>query len=356
MPNKKHIVVLGAGIIGTTTAYYLAEHGYDVTVVECRNGVAQETSFANGAQLCYSCIQPLDNPELTAIRNDLFQNAAIEFNLLQQKIHDDFSYNPGGVLQLFFDSQAFEDTKDLANYKRQHGIDLTILSAAECINQQYSLQNSSNIHGGIFMHNDGIGDAFAFTKIIATSCQRLGVRFLFDKEINKIDILNDSFNANAYVVCLGAHSKEFLDPLDISLDIKYIKGYSISIKLDSNDEVPEIGIADPVNDIFYARLGDYLRVAGIKEEENNTELNERQTAVLMNAANNLFPLLKVFDKERKGQITKWACVRPSSVTKIPFISSTKYSNVFLNTGHGGYGWTLAAVSAKRIMEVIRNAI
>jgi D-amino-acid dehydrogenase len=137
--------------------------------------------------------------------------------------------------------------------------------------------------------------------------------------------------------------------------MKFIKGYSISITLDAEDKVPDVGIADPANEIFYAKLGTHFRVAGLTEEVGmDISINPDKIAILLNAVNDIFPQLNVFAKDRAAKVHKWACLRPSSATRTPFISATKYKNLFINTGHGGYGWTLAPASAKYLTELLMN--
>jgi D-amino-acid dehydrogenase len=228
--NKK-IIILGAGIIGVTSAYYLAEQGYDVTVIERHADVAQESSYANGAQLCYSCIYPLYSnsifsaflfalkklqlhshilsnlapmqslqsylidksldKELSSYRNNLFKDSAIEFNKLIQKLHMSFPFEGSGVLQIFFSQTELDNAKNMAKYKAQNGITFSILSHEECIKLQPSLKFSNKkIQGGILMHHDGIGDAHLFTKELAKICQNIGVKFLYNTEVKKLMLEN----------------------------------------------------------------------------------------------------------------------------------------------------------------------
>jgi len=406
--NNK-IIVLGGGIIGVTSAYYLAESGYDVTVVEQQDDVAQASSFANGAQLCYSCIYPLChqsiyaalwtrlstlqlsswaflnsrfiqrienylfekalNRELTAYRNKLFKQSALEFNALVKKLNLSFPYQTTGVLQLFFTEMDFIRAKKSAIYKVQHGVQLEILSPQECLHQEPSLRfNQQDLRGGILMQHDGIGDAHLFTKALAQACCELGVKFLLNTEVEKFTFAGNhinglitkhkqSLNADAFVVCLGVNSQPLLAQLAIDLDINVIKGYSISIDLEDSDELPTIGIADPSHEIFYARLANSFRVAGLTELAGmDTTLKPEKIEILLDAVNNLFPNLQVKAKERAGMVHKWACLRPSSVTKTPLIMRSKFNNLFINTGHGGYGWTLAPASGKLLAELVKNTI
>jgi len=406
--SNKKIIVLGGGVIGVTSAYYLAEKGYDVTVIEQDNDLAKATSFANGAQLCYSCIYPLYpksvfstllhfiqdlqlnysflnsplfkklenylaskalNQELTEYRNNLFKESSIELRALVQKWNLQFSYQNDGVLQLFFNKKKFKQAQEDAEYKTKNGIKLTILSPAECLQREPTLQfTKKDIKGGILMEQDGTGDTYLFTKALAEVCKKLGVKFSLNTEIKEIRFDKSKITslvtkdgeilaADGYVVSLAAQSKSLLEPLKIDLPLEPVKGYSITIELEEQDELPLTGIADPANGIFYARLGNSLRVAGLIEHAGmDVSLNPKKIQLLIKHADNLFPKLKIKEKDHAGKIHQWACLRPSSTTMVPLIVTSKYDNLFINTGQGGYGWTLAPASGKLLAELVEMKI
>lgn len=404
--TKKHLIVVGGGVIGITSAYYLAKAGYKVSVIEQNNDVALESSFANGSHLGYSCIYPvryrthlmttiqtistlesmhftdlqniLDhynksqckkiiNTRLTDIRNKLFVNAKAEFQKIVQEIQNQyFPHQLTGILQLFFDQDSFNKAIKNVSYKDKCGCDLKVLAnALECIDVEPSLANSQKkIVGGILANGDGTGDAFLFTKILADKCKALGVDFLFNTEVTKmksegnlitsiITQYDEEITADGYIISLGNSTNNLLNSLNTSLPMIPVKGYSLSIRLEDHDVVPDLGIADEHNKIFYAKLGNSFRVAGLSDPNylDNT-INFDKINQLITTTELLLPKLNLQHKIKSQMVEQLSCLRPSSLLQIPFISKFKYNNLFLNTGHGGYGWTLAPISAKLLTDIV----
>jgi D-amino-acid dehydrogenase len=404
--TKKHLIIVGGGVIGITSAYYLAKAGYKVSVIEQNNDVALESSFANGSHLGYSCIYPvryrthlikttqaisnlesmpftdlqniLDyynksqckkiiNTRLTDIRNHLFVNAKTEFQKIVQEIQNQYShYQLTGILQLFFDQDSFNKAIKNIAYKHKFGCDLKVLAnALECIAIDPSLANSQKkIVGGILANGDGTGDAFLFTKILAEKCKALGVEFLFNTKITElksegnlitsiITQYDKELTADAYIISLGNNTNNILKSLNTSLPMVPVKGYSLSIRLEDHDVVPNLGIADEHNKIFYSKLGNSFRVAGLSDPQYlDNSINPDKINQLITATEFLFPNLNLQHKIKSQMVEQISCLRPSSLLQIPFISKFKYNNLFVNTGHGGYGWTLAPISAKLITDIV----
>lgn len=404
--TKKHLIIVGGGVIGITSAYYLAKAGYKVSVIEQHDDVALESSFANGSHLGYSCIYPvryrthlvtttqtisnlesmpftdlqniLDNynksqckkiinNRLTDIRNNLFVNAKTEFQKTVQELHNKyFPHQLTGILQLFFDQDSFNKAIKNVAYKHKFGCDLKVLaSALECIAIEPSLANyQKKIVGGILANGDGTGDAFLFTKIIADQCKALGVEFLFDTKITKmksegnritsiITQYDKEITADAYIISLGNNTNEILKSINTSLPMVPVKGYSLSIRLENHDVVPNLGIADEHNKIFYSKLGNSFRVAGLSDPNYmDNSISSDKINQLITATELLFPKLNLQHKIKSQMVEQLSCLRPSSLLQIPFISKFKYNNLFLNTGHGGYGWTLAPISAKILTDIV----
>lgn len=403
------VVVLGAGVMGVTTAYFLAKNGHEVTVIDRGDGCARECSFANGGQLSYSHAEPWANP--TVIQNLIkwvgkedaplvlrlqsdynFWKWGIKFLLAstQKKSHDttrkilrlslysqkvlhalhqdhpvSFNYTKRGILHIFRNQQSLDREIKQAQFQKEFGCDSNILNREECMTLEPALrQGNQPLVGGVFFPGDEGGDAHIFTDKLAKICEtELGVKFLYNTEITTIVAENDkvtavhtnkgTYTADSYVMALGASSPLYSKKIGISLPIYPMKGYSISIPVVDEEVCPNVGITDQTYKVVYTRLGDVIRVAGTAEFAGyNYDVSKRRIALILEATKHLFPSLVT--EKNSSSVTEWACLRPSTPTGIPLIGKTYYSNLFLNTGHGTLGWTLACGSARIIADIIEG--
>ena len=400
------IVVLGGGVIGVTSAWYLSESGHEVTVVERRPAPAMETSFANGGQISAGHAEPWAKP--TAIpqilrwlgREDapmLFRPrldwAQWEWGLrfLMECIPGRFerscrtlaglaSYSRAclralrdttgirydelsrGILHFCTEQREFEALAVHAEMMRAYGIRREIKSAADCVAIEPALENSNPaVAGGAFAPEDESGDAHKFTVQLARLCEQKGVRFVTDASIERIAASGDRVEAvhveqgakiagEAFVVCLGSYSPLLLAPLGIRIPVYPLKGYSVTLPLSGTQSAvaPTVSLTDEARKIVISRLGNRLRAAGTAELAGyDTGVNESRCAAIARRIAELFPgLAGVAPSER------WAGLRPATPDNVPLIGRTRLSNLFLNTGHGTLGWTLACGSGRALADVV----
>lgn len=400
------IAVLGAGVIGITTAYYLHKLGYEVTVIERNSESASECSHANGGQLSYSHAEPWanptalrkipkwlickDSPLVFAPRLDLpMWRWAISFlmhcnkntckntttHTLRLALHSrdcfaaaikdtaiDFSYLEKGTVHVFRNEQALEANIAQAEFQKTMGCDYEVLnSRKDCEAKEPALKYSpANIIGGIYFPMDATGDVHKFTENLSLWLKDRGVTFLYGESVKAIDsnsteitgFVTDTgvITADKYVIASGAPSPKLLQKIGINVPIYPMKGYSLSIEVKDESKAPISGVTDQYNKIVYSRLGNILRVAGTAEFAGyNDHTVPARLDTLRRMTKQLFP--------ESGDInaaSEWACLRPSTPEGTPIIGRTKYNNFYLNIGHGTLGWTLSCGSASILTNIIHN--
>lgn len=402
------MVVLGAGVIGTASAWYLARAGHEVMVVDRQPEAALETSFANGGQISVSHAEPWANPTaplkilqwlgredaplLFRLRPDpaqwlwglrfLFEclpgrtrsNTEAAFALalysreqLAQLRRDTgirYDSQTRGILHLYEEKREFERAKRQTEQLRSRGLDAEIKTPQECLGIEPALGNSTvRIAGGVYAASDESGDAQLFTRNLVELCRAQGVSFRFNVSVRQLEVargaiervviddeegIEESLRADAYVVALGSYSPLLLGGIGLSVPVYPVKGYSITVPLDPGDEAPQVSLTDHARKIVISRLGDRLRVAGTAEMNGyDTEINEFRCAALVKRCFEWFP--KAGNPER-AQF--WTGLRPATPSNLPLIGRSKYSNLYLNTGHGTLGWTLACGSARALADIM----
>ncbi|MCD6034889.1 MAG: dadA [Rickettsiales bacterium] len=400
------ILVLGSGVIGVTTAYYLAKAGHEVTVVERNSESAQETSFANGGQLSYSHAEPWAHPvvwkklpkwlldknsplsftdpfslkswmwaaqflaqctheknrmgTLNVLRLALYSRQCMDNLLSETGI--DFHYQDKGILHIFEKERELAGAIQEAEFKKSLGCDYTVLSAAECIAREPAFRGKTaeRLAGGIIFPIDKTGDVCLFTQGLAMAAERTHTKVTFKyntaiygltHEGDKITgvVTNDGvLQADAYVVALGSYSPLVLQSAGINVPIYPLKGYSISIPVDDHKDAPSIGITDQARKIVYSRLGNILRIAGTAElAGHNPKVRQSRINSIIQAVKETFPDAGDFSK-----LTSWACLRSSTPDGAPVLGESRYDNLFFNTGQGSLGWTLACGSSKIVADLI----
>jgi D-amino-acid dehydrogenase len=398
------VVVLGAGIIGVTTAWTLSAAGHDVVVIDRHDSAAQETSFANGGQLSVSHAAPWANPAaplkilqsigredaplLWRMRADptqwqwgarflleclphraqknvrsllalgLYSQAAL--TALHQEISFDFHYLQRGILHFFTDHSEFTQARLLLKGSSQHGANLQTMSAAECLAIEPALHQSIYpVVGGIYAPDDGSGDARLFCEELTQACLRRGVKLMFGVAVNGLARQNGKINsvllekgepvqADAFVVALGCQSLQLLRTVGLSFPIYPLKGYSASIEIPSGTLAPCVSLTDERHKLVFSRLGNTLRVAGTAEFNGyDTHLNRERCDALVRRTRQIFPDLSKLD-----DIQFWTGLRPATPSNVPFVGATEISNLWVNSGHGTLGWTLACGSAKLLAQLI----
>lgn len=397
------IIVLGAGIIGVTTAYFLSSAGHQVFVIDKAKSPGLATSFANGGQLSYSYTDSLANPALAVqllkllkgqepafdmkwsinlfswglrfLRNCTKGRAAFNTeNILRlamysrEMIHQilalhsiEFNYQQNGKLHIYSSEQTFNKALQYVELKNSWGCQQQILSSQACLAKEPTLEHfAAKMVGGIFSPKDESGDCYLFTRVLADLCAKFNnVQFLYDTEItglevkkgriSRVKMADDSYYADAFVVCLGAESPLLCRTIGIKLPIYPLKGYSLTIP--ATTTAPTINITDTYHKMIYSTLGDKLRIAGLLEMCGyDTSINEARLKNMIQTAQTLFP-----DAGDYRQITPWVGLRAGTPDSAPILGWTCYPNLYLNTGHTMLGWTLAAGSAAVIADIINDS-
>ena len=400
-------LVLGARVVGVSTAYFLARAGHQVTVIDRQSQAGQETSFANGGQLSAGQSIPWANPHtVTLLLKWLGRaDAPLVFNPWQAegplwrwgmsflrnctpgrsrangernlrlalytrqmiaRINADtgiqYDYNPRGILQVFRNKRDLEGAKRAAGWYGEHGCHIEAKSAVECLDIEPALESArGEICGGVYSPDDACGDAQMFTAALAEVCAAMGVRFQYETSILRLSVMNDKisgvmtnrgmFTANNYVVALGSYSTALLAPLGIKLPIYPAKGYSVTLPLDGSNRAPAMSITDEANKLVYSRLGNRLRIAGTAEFVGyDASVTPLRVDAVLNATMKMFPGC---GDPAKAKL--WAGLRPLTPDCVPIIGRTPVKNLFLNTGHGTLGWTLGAGSGRVAADIISGA-
>lgn len=397
------ICVLGGGVVGVTTAFMLARCGYEVTILDKNAGVGLETSFANGGQLSYSYVAPLANKAVLGqlpgwlIRSDsplrfvpgfdaaqwcwcmafllacnsrrslqstaeLLELGAYSRAELHRLIESEsigFDFRRNGKLVIYRDAHEWDEARQQIEYQASHGSSQQILSSNECVEREPTLVDlGSKILGGIFTESEDVGDCYKFTTALARIGQeRYGLKIHsgvdvtgFRIEKNKVRAVISKIGeieAEDFVVALGNGSRPLLRQLGLGLPLYPIKGYSLTLPIEPYHTPPSISITDLHYKIVYARLGEYVRVAGMADLGKVRA--EPRMALLAQQAQATFPNAADYTR-----IKTWCGARPTTPDSKPIISATKYKNLWLNTGHGSLGFTFACASASLVLALINH--
>ena len=417
-----HVMVLGAGVTGVTTAWFLRRAGFDVSVVDRQDAAGQETSFANGGQISVSHPEPWANPAAPFValrwmgrpdaplrlrlRADAAQwlwmaaflreclpwrtrrnTAAIAalaieslaaLRHLREEAHiaDAYDAQTRGILHLFFDAAQFARAQHRVAELAPFGIELRPCRAAQCAEIEPALAASlPHLAGGLYAPNDESGDAMRFSQALARVLADDGVRFHYGTDIERLNVDGermtgieirraaeegesgrktgrDSLSAEAYVVCLGSHSRALLRPLGEHLPIFPLKGYSITAPVLDAARAPQVSLIDESRRIVCARLGERLRIAGTAELNGygcDCDIDPARVATMQAWAATRLP--GAIDPAR---VTPWAGLRPTMPGGVPVIGRGRYANLWYNTGHGTLGWTLACGSASALAALMRG--
>ena len=401
------VLVLGAGVVGTTSAWYLARAGHQVTVVDRQPVPGNETSFANGGQISVSHAEPWANwhmlprvfkwlgredaPLLWRWRADPAQLswglrflaeclpgrtrrniAAIvalalysrrQLQALRRELDLHYDQLERGILHIYTEAGEFAHATGTAGVMREFGLDRRSVDADECIAIEPALSDVRHLLvGGDYTASDESGDAHQFTRALAERAQQAGVKFRLDSTVDRINTENgkvsgvmvsdakgsEELTADAYVVALGSYSPLLLKPLGIDLPVYPAKGYSATLNLADDAHAPSVSLTDDERKIVFSRLGNRLRIAGTAEFNGyNLDINAERCAALMARTRTLFPRLATL-----GEPEFWTGLRPVTPSSLPFIGRTPFSNLWLNTGHGTLGWTLSCGSGAALADLI----
>jgi len=402
------VLVLGAGVVGTASAWFLRERGHDVTVLERQASAAMETSFANGGQVAVSHVEPWANPQaplqilkwlgrpdaplLFRPRADLAQwlwgaqflleclPSRTRRNMLQILAMSKYSvavlrdlraatglrYDDlqSGILHLYTDREGFHAAVEAAELVRSYGIAREVKTPDECVTIEPALGRRREwIVGATYTATDESGDARKFTEGLAALAAERGVAMRYGVNIESlavaegkvcgVRIVNEAnrkevLAADAYVVCLASYTPPVLAPIGISVRVYPAKGYSATFRVLDSQAALKGSMTDDAKKIVFTRMGDRMRVAGTAELSGyGLELSAVRCEALTRRARDWFG-----DSIDTSRPDYWAGLRPATPSNVPLIGVTRYPNLFLNTGHGTLGWTMAAGSGKAIADIV----
>ncbi|WP_414475653.1 D-amino acid dehydrogenase [Microvirga sp. M2] len=407
-----HVVIIGAGVTGVTTAYALLERGYSVTVIERQRYAAMETSFANGGQLSASNAEVWNHGStvLKGIKWMLKTDAPLLLNPLpswhkyswlaefvsniahyrrntvdttrlaisareylfaiaeREKI--DFDHVRRGILHIYWDKPSFEHALKVNSLLSEGGLDRRPVTAAEVKSIEPALHG--DFYGGFHTPSDSTGDIHKFTSGLARACQRRGVRFIYDAAVEDIarnetysigyslgspsdggDTSRRTIEADVVVICAGAASRNFAGMLGDRVNIYPVKGYSITVHLDDEQSqrgAPWVSLLDDRAKIVTSRLGNgRFRVAGTAEFNGmNRDIRDDRVKPLVEWTRMLFPAVGT------SRVVPWAGLRPMMPNMMPRVGKGRLPGVFYNTGHGHLGWTLSAATAQMVAQCIEQ--
>lgn len=406
-----HIIVIGAGVTGVTTAYELLNRGHTVTVVEKHRYPAMETSFANGGQLSASNAEVWNSwgTILKGIRYMLQADAPLLMNprpswhkyswltefcgqiahyrantiettrmaiaarqalfAIAETEQIDFDLKRRGILHLYHDKNAFDKAARSNTILREGGLDRYAVTPREMRAIEPAVHG--DYHGGFFTPSDSTGDIHKFTRGLAMACERKGATFRFDASVESVAIaadavsirlgfaqnapLHETIRADGVVVCAGVASRRIAQMVGDRINIYPVKGYSITVNLDdalSQAAAPVVSLLDEDAKIVTSRLGkDRFRVAGTAEFNGvNRDIRSDRIAPLVRWSHTLFPDMAT------NAIIPWVGLRPMTPSMLPRVGRSKRERVFYNTGHGHLGWTLSAATAQVAAEQVTDQL
>jgi len=402
-----HVLVLGAGVVGVTTAWYLQAQGLQVTVVDRQSLSGLETSYANGGQISVSHAEPWANPSaplkvlkwllqpdaplLFRPRLDPYQwrwalsfltqctSAKAAHNIrqmvnlgtysrgklraLRNEAGLEYDHLEKGILHFYINLQEFDAALEPARIMREHGCDRQVVDADRAVALEPALKSIRHrIAGATYTSEDESGDARKFTQALAARCAEAGVEFLYGTEVLGFDKSGDRIlgiqtlqggkhqilRADSYVLSLGSFSAVLARKLGLFLNIYPAKGYSVTVPVKNEEAAFNVSLTDDEYKLVYSRLGDRIRVAGTAELNGYTrDLNYTRCRSIVRRAAEIMPEAGDWD-----QAEFWTGLRPATPSNVPYIGKSHFTNLYLNTGHGTLGWTHSCGSAAALADIV----
>ena len=397
----QQVIVIGGGVIGLTSAWWLLEAGFGVTLLERAPAVGSGASYRNGGQLSYRYVAPLADagvplkalqwmlqpdgplrfkPEadlrqwrwlaqfLAHCRADINRQSTVKLLELGELSRvgmaqlepvlskAEFAWREAGKLVVYRSRKSF----DAAVARPDSGDARLVLSAAECVAREPALAAAEGaLAGGIFDRGEAVADCHAFCEALAARL-RAHPRFggivhaeahafvCAGGKLRGLDTSTGMIVADAFVLAAGIQSRTLAASADIYLPLYPIKGYSLSAPIRATDLAPEISVTDFERKVLYARIGDQLRVAAMADlVGEDTHIDPRRMASLMRQVRETMPHAADY-----GQASAWAGLRPATPNGAPIIGPTRYENLWLNVGHGALGFTFACGSARILVDLM----
>jgi len=397
------VAVLGAGVVGVTSAYYLMRAGHDVTVIERQSGPSLETSFANAGEISPGYASPWPAPGipskalkwlfmrhapliirprldldmalwvLAMLRNctagryarnkarmvPLAEYSRDQLRALTDELDLQYDQRTQGTLQLFRSQRQLDGTaKDIA-VLQAYGVPFQLLDRDGCVRAELGLSASRDkIAGGLRLPNDDTGDCYKFTTVLASWLEANGVRFRYGVSVDGLNMKGDVVEsiqtdqsviaADAVVAALASYTPKLLRSLGVRVPVYPIKGYSITAPVAEAARAPVSTLLDETYKIAITRLGDRIRVGGMAEVAGfSHDRAERRRDTLLFCLNDLFP-----QAAQTQDLKLWSGLRPMTPDGPPIIGPTRYRNLYLNTGHGTLGWTMACGSGRVLADLV----
>jgi len=397
------VVVIGAGVIGVTSAYYLMQAGHDVTVIDRQPGPSLETSFANAGEISPGYASPWPAPGIPAkalkwlfmhhaplivrprldwdmirwgfgmLRNctshryarnksrmvPLAEHSRDELRALCNRLDLNYDQRSQGTLQLFRTQRQMDDSaKDIAILKT-YGVPFELLDRDGCILAEPGLaQSREKLVGGLRLPNDDTGDCYKFTSSLAAWLEKNGVRFRYGVHaealrqegdaVKSIQTSDGVVTADVFIAALGSYTPKLLKRLRIRVPVYPIKGYSITAPVSDAARAPVSTLLDETYKIAITRLGDRIRVGGMAELAGfSKDRPTRRRDTLTFCLNDLFP-----GAAQTENLELWSGLRPMTPDGPPIIGRTRLRNLYINTGHGTLGWTMACGSGRVLADIV----
>lgn len=402
-----HILVLGAGVVGITTAWYLQKQGHQVTVVDRQNQPGVETSYANGGQISVSHAEPWANPsaplkvlkwltkpdapllfrptldpnqwrwalsflgQCTSARAahnirqmvNLGTYSRSQLQALRKEAGIEYNHLEKGILHFYTNPAEFDGAIEPTRIMQDLGCDRQIIDADRAVELEPALKPIQNrIAGATYTSEDESGDARMFTQNLAKRCDEAGVEFRYGTEILAferagervlgVQTLHDghheTLRADAYVLSMGSFSAALARQLGIFLNIYPAKGYSITVPVKNEEAAFQVSLTDDEYKLVFSRLGDRMRVAGTAELSGySRKLNYTRCRAIVRRTAEVMPEAGYWD-----QAEFWTGLRPATPSNVPYIGKSHFANLYLNTGHGTLGWTHSCGSAAALADII----
>jgi D-amino-acid dehydrogenase len=402
------VIVLGAGLLGVTSAYFLRQLGHEVSVVDRQATPAAETSFANGGQISVSHAEPWANPSaplkvlrwlgqedaplLFRMRADLRQwlwglqflrectPARTRYNIgqivrlgtysremlqaLRRDIGIEYDQRTQGILHFYTSQKEFDGAEAPAAQMRALGCDRRVISADEAVRIEPALRHiRPRLAGATYTAEDESGDANRFARELVARCEADGVEFLMSHTVTalraaggRIDHVEATdaegrfqrVRGDAYVLAMGSASPLYAAPLGIHLPIYPAKGYSVTLPVKDEAMAHQVSLTDDEYKLVFSRLGNRLRIAGTAELNGyDRDLNRVRCEAIVRRTEELFP-----GAGDASQAQFWTGLRPATPSNVPIIGRSSLPNLYLNTGHGTLGWTHSCGSGKSIARIV----
>lgn len=398
------VIVLGSGVIGVASAYYLAQQGATVTVLDRQAGPAEETSFGNAGQISPGYSTPwaapgipfkavkwmfqhhaplainMDgsmwqlqwmaqmlkncNPNSYAINKERMTRVAEYSRDCLRELRKDtgisYENRSKGTLQVFRNEAQLDAVQRDIQVLKECGVEYQLLLKDDLAKVEPALEFAKDkLVGGLHLPNDETGDCYMFTNALANIAKDMGVDFKFNQNVEKLVVEGNEIKgvvvngevltADRYVLAFGSYSRDFLKPLNLDLPVYPVKGYSLTIPIVDAAFAPQSTVLDETYKIAITRFDQRIRVGGMAELSGfNHGLNQDRRATLEMVTQDLFP------GGDMQQASFWTGLRPMTPDSTPIIGATRFSNLFLNTGHGTLGWTMACGSGKLISDLVMN--